>query len=168
MNPSQMYEYLAKARGRVFEKVRTLTPEQYTQKFPFGMGSVRATLAHTASAEWTYSHRVTGEMVNSADSPFVEDKVPDFATLEARWTEQADRTRRVLSGISDWNRPLEYRMKLRDKAYRIKATTGGVLSQLLFHEVHHRAQVMAMLRHLGTPLENLDYSGLMFDRTEET
>jgi uncharacterized damage-inducible protein DinB len=29
---------------------------------------------------------------------------------------------------------------------------------MFYHEVHHRAQVMAMLRQLGRPVENLDFS----------
>ena len=32
-------------------------------------------------------------------------------------------------------------------------------------EIHHRAQAMAMLRQLGVPAQDLDYSFLMYDRT---
>ena len=48
---------------------------------------------------------------------------------------------------------------------RVGATAGGIAGQLLFHEVHHRAQVMAMLRQAGVAAENLDYSVLMWERT---
>ncbi len=41
---------------------------------------------------------------------------------------------------------------------------GRIAGQLLFHEVHHRAQVMAMLRQVGVKAENLDYSVLIFER----
>ena len=51
---------------------------------------------------------------------------------------------------------------------RMRATAGGVASQLLFHEVHHRAQVMAMLRQVGVAAENLDYGVLMFERSPVT
>ena len=37
---------------------------------------------------------------------------------------------------------------------------------MLVHEVHHRAQIMAMLRELGRPLENLDFGYLMYKRRE--
>ncbi len=47
-------------------------------------------------------------------------------------------------------------------------TTAGAATQLLFHEVHHRAQVMAMLRHIGTPLQGLDYSLLKWQWFKET
>ena len=48
---------------------------------------------------------------------------------------------------------------------RIRTTAGGIAGQLMFHEVHHRAQVMAMLRQVGVAAENLDYSVLQFERT---
>jgi uncharacterized damage-inducible protein DinB len=47
-------------------------------------------------------------------------------------------------------------------------TAGGAATQLLFHEVHHRAQVMAMLRHVGTPLQGLDYSLLRWQWFKKT
>jgi uncharacterized damage-inducible protein DinB len=47
---------------------------------------------------------------------------------------------------------------------RVRATAGGIAGQMLFHEVHHRAQVMAMLRQVGVAAENLDYSVLIWDR----
>ena len=48
---------------------------------------------------------------------------------------------------------------------RIRTTTGGIAAQLLFHEIHHRAQAMAMLRQLGVPAQDLDYSFLMYEWT---
>jgi uncharacterized damage-inducible protein DinB len=35
---------------------------------------------------------------------------------------------------------------------------------LLIHEIHHRAQVMAMTRLLGGTLENIDFGYLAFKR----
>jgi uncharacterized damage-inducible protein DinB len=51
---------------------------------------------------------------------------------------------------------------------RTRTTAGGIAGQLLFHEVHHRAQVMTMLRLAGVPAQNLDYSRLVWERTPET
>jgi hypothetical protein len=47
---------------------------------------------------------------------------------------------------------------------RWRLTAGGVGGQILFHEIHHRAQVMVMLRQIGIAAENLDYSILMMQR----
>ncbi len=37
------------------------------------------------------------------------------------------------------------------------ATKRDIATQLLLHEVHHRAQAMAMLRHLDVAAQDLDY-----------
>ncbi len=39
--------------------------------------------------------------------------------------------------------------------------------QMLFHEVHHRAQAMAMLRQLGIEAQNLDCIGFVHRLREE-
>jgi uncharacterized damage-inducible protein DinB len=46
-------------------------------------------------------------------------------------------------------------------------TPADVATQLCFHEVHHRAQAMAMLRQLGVEAQNLDYNAFMYGRREE-
>ena len=48
---------------------------------------------------------------------------------------------------------------------RTRTATRGIAGQLLFHEVHHRAQVMAMLRQADVAAENLDYWVLVWERT---
>lgn len=40
-------------------------------------------------------------------------------------------------------------------------TRGEAATQMLLHEVHHRAQAMAMLRQLGVEAQNLDYIGFV-------
>jgi uncharacterized damage-inducible protein DinB len=39
----------------------------------------------------------------------------------------------------------------------LTATKAAIATQLLLHEVHHRAQAMAILRQLGVPAQDLDY-----------
>mgnify|MGYP003453290238 CR=1 FL=1 len=44
-----------------------------------------------------------------------------------------------------------------------------LFTQLALHEMHHRAQIMAMLRESGAAiLEDLDYNALMYQRVEAT
>ena len=62
---------------------------------------------------------------------------------------------------------IEYRVARLDKTIVVTATTGDIATQLCFHEIHHRAQAMAMLRQLGIAAENLDYSLFMYRRREE-
>ena len=169
MRPARAYEGLTAARTKLFGWVRPLSQEQYTRAFPFGMGSIRATMLETAGAEWGYSKRLRGEMAPPRDQrPINETKLPTFADLEAVWTEQAKATQALLSSISDWDRVIDAPARIGDKKMRVSGTLGDFAGQLLFHEVHHRAQVMAMLRQLGVKAENLDYGSFVLTWREDT
>jgi len=171
--PAEIYEYLAEARQRLLDWVRPLTLEEYTRAFPFGKTTIRETLVEIPLAEYSYGARLLGETV-PAEHPFRRYYQTAFAPLEAAWRELADRTRRILREERDWSRTVEWRPPPRpatgaggsDRPVIVRATAGGIATQLLLHEVHHRAQVMAMLRQLGIPAQNLDYSILKFERVE--
>ena len=164
LNPSHLYDYLSKAREKLLGWVRPITFEQYaTKEFPFGVKTIRDTLVEIPQAEWTYVQRLRGEKVPPSDErPFARFYKTEFAPLEKAWREQAEDTRATLHEISDWARTVEYVARSPDEpAHKIWTTTGGIAAQLLFHEIHHRAQVMAMLRQLGIAAQDLDYSYLM-------
>jgi uncharacterized damage-inducible protein DinB len=153
-----MYEYLVAARERVLEPIRSLYYAQYTQEFPFGHKSIRETLAHVAASEWGYNRRLKGEPIPpQSDRPFTPFFDSEFPPLDRAWSEQTEETRRTLREVGDLSRTIEFISALPGNP-TIQATAGGIVAQLLFHEVHHRAQVMAMLRQLGSPVENIDYN----------
>lgn len=168
LNPSHLYDYLSKAREKLLDWVRPITFEQYaTKEFPFGVKTIRDTLVEIPLAEWTYVQRLRGENVPpSEERPFARFYKTDFAPLEEAWREQAEETRATLREISNWSRPIEYSPVEDAGRVKIRTTTGGIAAQLLFHEIHHRAQVMAMLRQLGIAAQDLDYSFLMNEWTE--
>lgn len=164
LSPAHLYEYLTKARAKLFERVRPLSLEQYTQPFPFGLKTLRDTLVEMPQAEWYYVQRLRGEEVPKwEERPFARFYKTDFAPLERAWQEQAEETRATLGEISDWARHVEYTYLTDDNrpGGTVRTTTGGIASQLVIHEVHHRAQAMAMLRQLGAAAQDLDYSYLM-------
>ncbi len=168
MQPAHLYDYLVKARERLLDWVRPLANEQYVREFPYGLKTIRATLLHTASAEWIYPRRIRGEAVAISESPFTAEKLPTFGDLEASWRTQTAQTRAWLAATTDWDAPVSYRMAPPNApAVRIRTTKDGIVSQMLFHEVHHRSQVMSMLRQCGVAAQNLDYSALMFARDPE-
>ncbi len=169
INPTEAYDYLVAARAKLFDWIRPLGLEQYTREFPFGRKSVRGTLVEIASGEWTYNRRLRGEKVPAemSDRPFTRFLNTEFAPLERAWQDQVEETRRTLREIMDWSKRLEYTPTNADRpTLRIRTTTGGVATQLLFHEIHHRAQAMAILRQLGVPAQNLDYSLVKFERVD--
>ena len=171
MDPVKSYEYLARARERVFDAIRPVTSEQYGHEFAFGLKSIAATVTHIMISEWYYIARLEGQQVPPYEEwPIKYEAPPAFGVVEAAWREQTKHTRAAISAERDWNRRITW-ISFPDDAgrrFHISASAGDLMTQLAFHEVHHRAQVMSMLRGLGDPVkpvEDLDYNGLMYERT---
>jgi uncharacterized damage-inducible protein DinB len=171
MNFVRTYDYLMQSRGKLSDWIRPLRQDQYTQEFPFGLHSLRATMIEIAGVEWLYVRRLSDPqqaLPPREDWPIAEQRQPTFKDLEPAWAEQAARTRDVIAKVRDWDAPIEYTATQSGKRIVVSTTKADIATQLCLHEVHHRAQAMAMLRQLGVPAENLDYSILMFRRREET
>jgi|SRR5579864_890447 len=158
MNYVRVYDVLTQARGKLFEWIWPLSQTQYTQSFPFGLRSLRATMIEIALVEHFYGKRLREDVLPGTDDyPISETRQPTFADLERVWTPQAKETRATLAGITDWDRSVLRRTEQPDKIIVSTATKADLATQLLFHEVHHRAQAMAMLRQLGVEAQNLDF-----------
>lgn len=167
MNPLRTYDYLVLARGRLFDAVRPLSTEQYRRPFPIGPGSLAAVLTHTLISEWYYIERLEERAVPAYSEWEIQDeKPPEFAVLEAKWREQAQRTRAAIECERDWDRVIEYRAVSPDEPpTTVCASAGDIFIQLALHEVHHRAQALNILRQLGSPLkDDIDFNALMYQR----
>jgi uncharacterized damage-inducible protein DinB len=167
MNFVRVYEILTQARGKLFGWIRPLSQAQYTQQFPFGSRTLRATMIEIARAEHAYGKRLREEPVPSFDDyPISESRQPAFADLERMWAILAGETRATLDGIIDWDRAVVRRIEQSDKIIVSTSTKADVATQMMLHEVHHRAQAMAMLRQLGVEAQNLDYMVFAAKREE--
>lgn len=172
MDPLKIYEYLTRTRERVLEAIRPLSPARYHHTFHFGLKTIGSTLSHIMISEWYYIERLEGRPVAPYDEwPIKYENPPTFDVIEQTWRAQAARVRAALAAERDWNRRITYLSFPDDhgKRYRITATAGDFFTQLALHEVHHRAQIMAMLREFGdaaSPLQDLDYNSTMFERQE--
>ena len=166
----RVYDVLTQARQRLFDWVRPLSQEQYTRRFPFGMGTLRATLIEIARVELLYGKRLREEPLPPPPLPdtfpISETRQAAFADLEKAWTAQAKETRATLGGITDWSRTVSRRFEEGDKVIISTTSKADLATQLLMHEVHHRAQAMAMLRQLGVEAQNLDYGAFTARREE--
>lgn len=168
MDPVKTYSYLALSRRRILDWTRPLTDAQYRQQFPIGPGSLARTLTHIMISEGYYIQRMREETVLPyAQWPIQDESPPAFAVLESEWVKQTQVTRAAIAEVRSWTHPVEYEVT-NDAGKRIRVGTnrGDIFTQLILHEVHHRAQVMNMLRQHGVTLADIDYNELMYTRQE--
>jgi len=155
------YDVLCQAREKLFDWIRPLSQAQYTQSFPFGLHTLRTTLVEIAGTERWLAMRIREEPFpvpfDWDEWPISERACPAFADLEAAWRAQMPQTRATLAAISEPERIVENRIVGRRRVATYRATQGDIAMQLLMHEVHHRAQAMAMLRQLGVEAQDIDY-----------
>jgi uncharacterized damage-inducible protein DinB len=169
MEPLRIYDYLTRSRQRVFDWVRPLGAEDYAREPSAGQRSIGQTLTHIMICEWYYVQRIEGREVPPYDEwPIQDEKPPAFAVLEAAWNEQAARTLETVRAIRDWGTKLEYQVDDDGRPTIIGATVSDIFTQLVLHEVHHRGQVMSMLRRLGVNVEDIDFNALMYERRAAT
>jgi uncharacterized damage-inducible protein DinB len=171
MNPLKIYDYLTKARAKLLDGVRPLSDEQYRREFDIGLRSLARTLTHIMICEHAYAERIRGRSLPPYDQwPIQDEHPPPFAELESAWRDQAQVTREALAAVRDWSHELEYRVTPEvanvKRPVIVTATYGDLATQIALHEVHHRAQAMYMLRQLGSPIEDIDYNTLMYQRRE--
>lgn len=166
MNPFKTYDYLVRARHRVFDWIRPLSPEQYALEFPIWRKSLGRTLTHILSSEWYYVQRIEQRAVPPYEEwPIREEEAPPFSTLEAAWNAQSGETRDALSRARDWSAEFEYRVTDDNGQVQVvSASAEDIFTQLVLHEVHHRAQVMNMLRQLEVAIDDLDFNAMMYKR----
>ncbi len=123
------------------------------QPFDMGPGSLRRTLLHMLVAEDVFLKRGQGQ----SETPWGNE---DERILVAQMKERFDDIRRrrdaflATLGDGDLPRAIVYR----DSFGSLYSTTlGDMLFQVCLHSMHHRAQVVNMMRRLGAKPPELDY-----------
>jgi uncharacterized damage-inducible protein DinB len=160
MEPLKIYDYLTRARQTLFNAVRPLSADLYVRNFEIGPGTFGRTLTHIMISEWYYIERMMQRDVPPYDQwPIQDEHPPPFDVLERTWNEQAAHTRAALASVRHWLDVFEYRVT--DDAGIVQIVTASpsdLFTQLVMHEVHHRAQVLNMLRQLGMPVVDVDFN----------
>ena len=152
----------------MLDRVRTLDESAYTRGFDIGPVSIAKVLTHLLISEWYYCQRIKGREV----PPYAEWEVRDEQPLTLdeqlrRWDAQTERTREVLSAERDWDATIVYRVHDDDgRLIEVTTTADDIATQLILHEMHHRAQLLNMLRLLGVTFDDLDFNAVMYGRTK--
>jgi uncharacterized damage-inducible protein DinB len=102
------------------------------------------------------------------NNPFTVERLPEFEPFISAWDRQRPITRQALADLGDPDRPTAMLARDLTPPMRFQLTAGALAGQILFHEIHHRAQAMAMLRQAGIAAQNLDYTLLTVQRVPLT
>ena len=152
----------------LLERCKPLSDSEFHQRFNIGPGSLHDTLTHTIGAILRWSDRIDcRELRASIEGRKPDDPAPmtrrtvdqliqlndeaceDFAQVVAR-------ARPKLAEVRDWT--------FGEESYRF--TVAAAVIHVTNHGMHHRAQCMNMLRHLGRPV-NADLDELEWQIAEE-
>jgi uncharacterized damage-inducible protein DinB len=128
------------ANRQIIEACAALTPEQFHQRFEMGPGSLHDTVTHILAAM-----RVWGDTLGGREQrPRLEGTVRSIAELSAILDEVSAEI-----AVAAQMHPLadEATLTRGGKAYSFPR--GGILTHVTTHGMHHRAQCLNMLRHLG-------------------
>lgn len=166
IDPTHTYDYLVETRAYVLDAAKQLAHDQYHQPFPIGLGSLAKIITHTFVAERYYTYRITeADMPPYNTWPIQEEQPPAPADLESAWSALAKETRQALADVTDWDKTIEFRVDPEHGEPRIVTTTpSGILTQIIIHETHHRAQAVNILKQLGSPVRDLDYNDFRWQR----
>ena len=147
-----LFDYSYWANSGLRDVLSHVTTEQFTQPVAGSYGSIRNTMVHMVSAEWGWLERcggaTRGPALNAQDYPTVTALFDQWRYVEAR-------VREFLSTLQDddLGRVVEFTI---GGGSRQSMALGQLLHHAAIHGVHHRGQVVLLLRALGHVPGNFD------------
>ena len=135
------------ATAQILEACGRLTDDQFHRRFEIGPGSLHDTLTHIVGAMRAWTDTLAGQPARPRPETDGQHRTPERirSLLLESWNELNEESRR---------RPLGEIVTRHLRTGRVADfTRGAVLTHVATHGMHHRAQCLNMLRHLGvTPL----------------
>jgi len=101
---------------------------------------------HMMSAEGGCLERCGGP---KRGAPLKPEEFPTLESITRYWTQQESRLRTFLSGLSDDALARRFEFTVPIFSFTRVMSVGAVLHHAAIHSVHHRGQVMLLLRALG-------------------
>ncbi len=143
----ELYRHNLAVREKLFAALRELSDEEYRRDLKTGVGRICYTLWHMAESEDYWFGRVL--VGDGPRLPEVKrERLPPPAELPAVWQPVVDRTTAYLAGLADADLEREVAWRW-SSGEAVRFTVGKALLHVMTHEIHHRGQVVAMLRLLG-------------------
>ena len=138
------------ANAQLYAACEALTPEQFTQPFEMGTGSLCKNLLHNLDAMRGW----TNVLDETPSQPWLDEKEHTFEEIKALHDPICDEFERAVL-----RRPFDTVIVRERGEHSYTFTVGGILTHVTTHSMHHRAQCLNMLRQLG--VEKLPMSSVM-------
>lgn len=132
--------------GRLLQQSRALPEAQLDQPFDLGHRTVRATLEHIIGNMEVWVDLMEGGPLRQLPGPEAQQRTLDG--LERRLGTVAPQLARLARRVQDEGRLDERWTDFLDDPPTRK-TYGGAIVHVVTHSMHHRAQLIHMLRRLG-------------------
>jgi uncharacterized damage-inducible protein DinB len=125
---------------------RDLTDEQLDRDFDIGHRTVRATFVHIIRNLEIWSALMSGQTMHGGETmPPLETSIPALLDRLDRAADDLARVARAVADRGGWD---ERWIDTLDNP-PVEKTYGGGIAHIITHSMHHRAQVLYLLRRLG-------------------
>lgn len=148
-----LYDYNAWAHAQVWQAMKSLDEEQFTQSFDYSLGSLRDHLVHVASVDARWWARVRGAdklplRLNPADFPTRED-------VSRLWSVVYHDISMVLEHMDDdfVTEDITYTARGEERTN----PAWQILLHVVNHGTDHRAQMLYLLHQLGVKTTEQDF-----------
>jgi uncharacterized damage-inducible protein DinB len=148
-----LYRYNAWANGRILDAAAGLTREQLLAGGGASFDSVRDTLVHAMSAQWTYLERWQGR---SPRAPLDPGEFADLGAIRQWWDGLERRTETFVDGLDDSRLAgiVEY---VNAAGERWAYPLWQQMVHQVNHATQHRSEAAVMLTHFGHSPGWLDF-----------
>ena len=152
-NFEQIFRYSDWANQRLLDCCAPLADARLDQPFDIGCGSLRRTLIHLYNGEHVWLQRWRSR----PETPWPDEgEIVGIPALRERFRQTAAERKDFLSSIAE--EAMEQLIVYRDsRGAWFQAALADMLMQAGTHSVHHRAQIVNMLRRLGAETPELDF-----------
>jgi uncharacterized damage-inducible protein DinB len=166
-----LYEYDRWANNRVLQTASALSAEQFTRDLGGSFRSVRDTLVHLISGEWswlaywkepTHSPAFITELRKRRDALFHPEAYPTVAAVQAKWAEVEKEQAEFINRVT--NESLGKMLPLRTT----QISLAHLMQHLANHSTYHRGQVALMMRQLDAEPVATDFHVFLVEGRRES
>ena len=141
----RLLEHDAWTTGRLLDRCRALTDDQLDRPFDIGHRTVRATLQHIIFNMEAWSALMAGAATLPPRPPHEGESMSSLADRLVRAAADLAQVAHAVRARNGWD---DRWLDVLDRPPKEK-TYGGAIAHVLTHSMHHRAQLLYMLRQLG-------------------